>query len=72
MRYVIIGSGNISNTYINAINALESSTVVGCISRSGRAPSANSALPVWSELNRVEPAFDAVIEIGRASCRERV
>ena len=61
MRYVIIGSGNISNTYINAINALESSTVVGCISRSGRAPSANSALPVWSELNRVEPAFDAVI-----------
>ena len=59
MRYVIIGSGNISNTYVDAISAI-GSEVVGVISRRAQAPSSHPGLPTWPELSAVNFAYDAV------------
>ncbi len=59
MRYVIIGSGNISNTYVQAISGIDGE-VVGVVSRSGRAPSSHPALPSWPGLGDVDVPFDAV------------
>lgn len=61
MRYIVIGSGNISNTYINAIAELESSSVVGCISRRGMSPQAAPQLPNWKSLSEVDIDYDAVV-----------
>ena len=59
MRYVIIGSGNISNTYVEAISAIGGETV-GVVSRTGRSPSCRPALPSWPTLGAVDQPFDAV------------
>jgi UDP-N-acetyl-2-amino-2-deoxyglucuronate dehydrogenase len=60
MKYVIIGTGNISNTYINAIKAINGQ-VVGCISRSGSTPKQGAELPIWSGLDEVDLDYDAVV-----------
>lgn len=59
MRYVIIGSGNISDTYAQAIPGI-GSEVVGVVSRSGHSPASRLDLPSWRALGDVEAAFDAV------------
>lgn len=59
MRYVIIGSGNIANTYVRAIRAV-GSDVVGVVSRRLVAPSAAPELPTWRQLGEVDKPFDAV------------
>jgi predicted dehydrogenase len=59
MRYVIIGSGNISNTYVEAISAIGGETV-GVVSRFGRSPSCQPAMPGWQTLGAVDQPFDAV------------
>jgi UDP-N-acetyl-2-amino-2-deoxyglucuronate dehydrogenase len=61
MKYIIVGSGNISNTYIRAIKNIAGSDVVGCISRSGCTPQSAPDLPCWNSLSDVDRAFDAVI-----------
>lgn len=61
MRYVILGTGNISNTYVRALQVLEGSTLVGCVSRSGKTLQANLQLPVWSALDDVDCECEAVI-----------
>jgi len=62
MKYIIIGSGNISNTYIRAINEIEGSEVVGCVSRSGNSPKENPNLPSKTDLISYSNVdFDAVI-----------
>lgn len=61
MRYVIVGTGNISNTYVSALERLSACELVGAVSRSGRALSAAPDLPVWPSLAAVNKAFDAVI-----------
>ena len=59
MRYVIIGSGNISDTYAQAIPEI-GGEVVGVVSRSGHSPAARPDLPSWRALGDVDAAFDAV------------
>lgn len=59
MRYVIIGTGNISNTYVQAIPEV-GGEVVGVVSRSGRSPSSHPTLTVWQSLGDVDQAYDAV------------
>jgi len=59
MRYVIIGSGNISNTYAQAIAEI-GGEVAGVVSRSGRSPSSHPALPSWQSLSAVDLSYDAV------------
>ncbi|WP_198411183.1 Gfo/Idh/MocA family protein [Marinimicrobium alkaliphilum] len=61
MRYVIVGTGNISSTYVNALSALPESTLVGAVSRAGRALKVAPEIPVWPTLGAVDSAFDAVI-----------
>ena len=61
MKYVLLGTGNISNTYIAAVNKLPDCEVVGCISRSGRRPSSAPDLPCAPSLAELPVAFDAVI-----------
>lgn len=36
MRYVVVGTGNISNAYVNALAERPGSELVGAMSRSGR------------------------------------
>lgn len=59
MRYVIIGSGNIANTYVQAISEI-GSEVAGVVSRSNRSPSCQLALPSWQSLSAVDVEYDAV------------
>ena len=61
MQYLLIGTGNISNTYVNAIAELPGSAVVGCVSRSGKSPAAAPDLPSWPSAEAVTADFDAVI-----------
>jgi predicted dehydrogenase len=61
MKYIIVGTGNISNTYLRAVGEIEGSEIVGCVSRSGKSPEANPELPSYQDLNDVDLAFDAVI-----------
>ena len=61
-RFVIVGSGNISSTYLKAIANLQGVEVAGVVSRSGRRP---DGLPenagVFPSLREVSVPFDAVI-----------
>jgi len=60
-KYVLIGSGNISNTYVKALSELPNSELVGCVSRSGKKLSAAPNIPCWPDLKSVSVDFDAVI-----------
>ncbi|WP_410015971.1 Gfo/Idh/MocA family protein [Sodalis sp. C49] len=61
MKYVIVGTGNISRTYLKALDALPASEAVGYISRSKAAGATVGALPCWPALAQVDRPFDAVI-----------
>ena len=61
MKYVLIGTGNISRTYIKAMDELPGSEIVACISRNGNRPQQAEDLPSWSALNEVVIPYDAVI-----------
>src|SRR5471030_1551405 len=61
MKYVIVGTGNISHTYLQALQALPASEAVGFISRSKTADAATGALAYWPTLDAVDRPYDAVI-----------
>lgn len=61
MKYVILGTGNISNTYVKAISELPDSGIVACVSRSGKHLPADPKIPSLPDLESVREDFDAVI-----------
>lgn len=61
MKYVIIGTGNISNTYVNAISEIHGSEVVACVSKSDSKLSSAPSIPSFSNLEGISIDFDAVI-----------
>lgn len=61
MRYALVGTGNISNTYVSAIAKLPGSEVVACVSRSGRRPAAAPQLHCAASLSELTMPYDAVI-----------
>jgi len=61
MKYIVIGTGNISRTYIQAIGNLPGSSLCGFISRSGRSPESAPDFPVWKSLDEVDCEYDCVI-----------
>ncbi|MEA9390567.1 Gfo/Idh/MocA family oxidoreductase [Acerihabitans sp. TG2] len=61
MKYVIVGTGNISHTYLQALQALPASEAVGFISRSKTTEATPGALPYWPTLAAVDRPYDAVI-----------
>ncbi len=61
-RFVLVGSGNMAGTYVNAVNELENAEIVGVVSRSGnRPPGLDASVPVVNDLSAVDVPFDAVI-----------
>jgi UDP-N-acetyl-2-amino-2-deoxyglucuronate dehydrogenase len=64
LRFVIVGSGNIANTYAEALRKVPEARLVGIVSRSGRKPSRLGDAPdieVKPALRDVSAPFDAVI-----------
>lgn len=62
LKFVIVGSGNISNTYCQAINKTTDAELTGIVSRSGkRPPDADKNIPIVSNLNKITCDYDAVI-----------
>jgi predicted dehydrogenase len=59
MRYIIIGSGNISDTYAQAIPEI-GGEVAGVVSRSCQTPASRPELSSWRSLDEVDVSFDAV------------
>lgn len=60
-KFIIIGAGNIANTYLIAIQKIQAAEVVGIVSAKTNKPAAFSALPFFTSLNVVNIAYDAVI-----------
>lgn len=61
MKYIIVGSGNISNTYLRAVSHIADASIVGCISRRAKPPQSAPELPCWPTLADVDCEYDAVI-----------
>ncbi len=63
MKFVIVGPGNISNTYVNALGKIENTELVGIVSRTGKKPSnlLDVDIEVASSIINIENNFDAVI-----------
>ena len=62
MKFVLVGSGNISSTYAAAISKLPDAEIVGVVSRSGHRPDAVPGdLPVAVSIAEIAVPFDAVI-----------
>jgi len=61
MKYVLIGTGNISNTYVAAVQKISGSEIVGCVSRSMKRPHAAPHLECKTQLADIQSPFDAVI-----------
>lgn len=61
-RFVMVGSGNISRTYLRAIDNLPGVAVAAMISRGGQRPDHLApAIPMFTSLAAVTVPFDAVI-----------
>ena len=62
-RFVVVGSGNISRTYVDAVAALGDAEIVGIVSRSGGRPDNAKGSPVYPSIEAAAEAlpFDAVI-----------
>lgn len=60
IKFVIIGSGNIANTYVSAIENIENAEIVGFVSRNPNHQS-NNDLPYYQSLKNIDEQFDAVI-----------
>ena len=63
IRFVIVGSGNISNTYVNALSKIDAAELAGIVSRSGKLPSAlqNQDIESKDSISKIKNDFDAVI-----------
>lgn len=62
LRFVIIGAGNISNTYYKAAANVADAEIVAAVSRSGRHPAwAPDGFEVVTDLKYVKADYDAVI-----------
>ena len=63
IRFVIAGSGNISNTYVNALSKIDAAALTGIVSRSGKLPSAlqNEDIESKDSISKIKNDFDAVI-----------
>ncbi|MFB6318359.1 Gfo/Idh/MocA family protein [Saccharicrinis sp. FJH54] len=61
IKFVIIGSGNIANTYVSAIRKIEKAEVVAFVSRQSEKTTALENLPVFHSLDSVNIEFHAVI-----------
>ncbi|TYA84233.1 Gfo/Idh/MocA family protein [Seonamhaeicola marinus] len=61
IKFVIIGAGNIANTYISAIENMPHAEIVAVVSKRLASPSKQKDLPAFASLKAVNLDFDAVI-----------
>jgi predicted dehydrogenase len=64
MKFVIIGTGNISGTYVSALRKTEGALLVGVVSRSGKLPPgclATEGVCVAPSLDKINVPYDSVI-----------
>lgn len=64
LRFVIVGSGNMSNTYVAAIEKVPGATLVGVVSRSGKRPAklpADAPVEIATAISAVQSDFDCVV-----------
>lgn len=61
VKFIIVGSGNIANTYLAAIDNISDAEVVGVVSRGLNKPSNYSNLKTFKSIGEVNISFDAVI-----------
>jgi UDP-N-acetyl-2-amino-2-deoxyglucuronate dehydrogenase len=63
LKFVIIGSGNMSRTYISAVQKVNGARVVGIVSRSGNKPEnlEDESVVIAKTLGAIEVEFDAVM-----------
>ena len=64
LRFVIIGSGNIAGTYVQALGNVPGARLVGVVSRSGRRPQRlppDAEVEVGASLRALRAPFDAVV-----------
>ncbi|MBN1462118.1 MAG: Gfo/Idh/MocA family oxidoreductase [Paludibacteraceae bacterium] len=60
IKFIIIGSGNIANTYLTAISHIPQAEVVGIVSRKKESGSVHQ-LPIFTTLQEIDIDYDAVI-----------
>lgn len=63
-RFVVVGTGAISNSYVEALEKLPDVELAGVVSRTGKRPAnlpSTSPIPVVSNLESIHDPFDAVI-----------
>jgi UDP-N-acetyl-2-amino-2-deoxyglucuronate dehydrogenase len=63
-RFVLVGSGNIANTYVQALRGVKAASLVAVVSRSGARPTrmaSGESVEVKASLRDVTSPFDAVI-----------
>jgi predicted dehydrogenase len=60
-KFVIIGSGNIANTYCSAIGKIEDAEVIAIVSQKLKKPADYGHLPSYHTLREIDLDFDAVI-----------
>ena len=61
IKFVIIGSGNIANTYISAIKNIDKAEVTGIVSRQSTKSTISHGFPTFQSLSAVDVDFNAVI-----------
>ena len=63
MKFIIVGSGNISSTYVNALRKIENAELAGIVSRTGKKPDVlnNTDIEVAGSISKIENEFDAAI-----------
>jgi len=60
-RFVLVGSGNISRTYFQAVQALGAATITGLVSRSQESAGVSDNIEIAASLEELDCEFDAVI-----------
>ena len=61
IKFIIVGSGNIANTYISALEKIENAEIVGVVSRNLNKPSKYPTIKSFRSIDDISTSFDAVI-----------
>ncbi|TWO33299.1 Gfo/Idh/MocA family oxidoreductase [Seonamhaeicola sediminis] len=61
IKFVIVGSGNIANTYVSAIQNIDNADIVAVVSKRLKSPSKQKDLPTFTSLKDITIDFNAVI-----------
>ncbi len=61
MKFIVIGGGNIANTYFSAIKNIPNTEVVGLVTSKKTMPEKFNQLPAYKSISEIDIDYDAVI-----------